>query len=105
VIKLTREVVGSTGNRYSIEVLRDGDTIAAFCDCKAGGMGSVCKHLLGVLAEPEVARFIAGSALASAVDKYRSAREGFEAADRALAEAKTALKVALRDGQQASGGG
>lgn len=93
---VSREVRGSTGNVYLVEIERRGDLVTARCSCKAGEMSNVCKHLLGVVAQSDATELIAGSEFADALKRYETAQSAKTRAELEVAEAKALLRSALR---------
>lgn len=47
--KATFVVKGSTGTLYNVDFIRRGESLTAFCDCKAGRSRNQCKHRIDLL--------------------------------------------------------
>ncbi len=102
-MKLVHFVDGSRGDEYVVTITRTGALVNALCTCAAGQNGSFCRHRVAILTgdmtgavshddnKDDLAALLEGSALATALLRYREAEAAFEAAQAEFAKVKKAL--------------
>jgi len=90
-------VQGSETEPYKVRFSRDGNNLTARCTCRAGQVGTYCKHRLGMLEgktdnivsgnESEVAvvqSWLPGTDVEAALNELREAKQRVEAAQKEL---------------------
>ena len=100
----------SSGEVYRIVFHRSGKNLTCSCTCKAGAMGTHCKHRVGILMGDagivsggdvdmvsEVPKLVAGTDVEAALSAFIDADRRKTAADRDLSAAKKALARAMAD--------
>lgn len=107
------EVPSSDGEtNYSVIIVADDGELIVSCNCKAGALGKLCKHKVGVInanmcdttvdvVQPKLNRegigeMLRKSTLGGAFKKYMDAEAQLESAKNALDRAKKAIESAMR---------
>lgn len=85
---MQREVIGSKGDTYTIEITENPFSI--HCNCKAGSMGMLCKHTLNLLLSDDVSALLPED-IKIAHDNYISAQQEVEIAKKTSDKAKKKL--------------
>jgi hypothetical protein len=103
-------VQGSAKEPYKVIFRKTDDNLSAYCTCPAGDNGQYCKHRFNILGGftdgivsgnehgvGEVASWLDGTDVETALNNVMAADEQFEVAKRKLSEAKKLLAKAFRD--------
>ena len=85
---MQKEVIGSKGDIYTLEITENPFSI--HCNCKAGSMGMLCKHTLNLLLSDDVSALLPED-IKIAHDNYISAKQEVEIAKKASDKAKKKL--------------
>ena len=102
------QVQGSNENTYEIVFVAKDNSLTALCDCKAGQMGSFCKHRVNILegstagiisdneAEVEqVCQWLKNTPLEAALEHYNECLAAVERSKNDLKRAKKAFSKIL----------
>jgi len=109
-------VQGSSTEPYVVTFTKEGDNLNAYCTCRAGLVGTYCKHRINILNGvkngivsdndcdvQKVMSWLVGSDLEKALrhyadeeDVFQEAALVFEKAKKRLSKAKKAIAVAMR---------
>lgn len=85
---MQKEVIGSKGDIYTIEITENPFSI--HCNCKAGSMGMLCKHTLNLLLSDDISALLPKD-IKIAYDDYISTQQKVEIAKKASDKAKKKL--------------
>lgn len=85
---MQKEVIGSKGDIYTIEITENPFSI--HCNCKAGSMGMLCKHTLNLLLSDDISALLPED-IKIAYENYISTQQEVEIAKKASDKAKKKL--------------
>ncbi len=96
-MNITLKAKSSSGDSYDVDFVLSEGALYAYCSCKAGAMGSACKHRLALLRGEEEMLFDRSQAkeLASVLDWVK--QTDFPVLTRQLSDAEEKLGLAQRD--------
>ena len=85
---MQKELIGSKGDIYTIEITENSFSI--HCNCKAGSMGMLCKHTWNLLLSDDISALLPKD-IKIAYENYISTQQEVEIAKKASDEAKKNL--------------
>lgn len=89
---MQKEVIGSKGDIYTIEITENPFSI--HCNCKAGSMGMLCKHTLNLLLSDDISALLPKD-IKIAYENYISTQQEVEIAKKASDKAKKKFRKLL----------
>lgn len=95
-MRKTFSVTGSKGDIYKVVFTEKNDKLQAKCGCDAGAFGTMCKHILGVIADNEdIYALLVQHEMASIYDEFVQKQAEAERLKNEAAKAKKLLAKTL----------